>query len=80
MKKRIRLTERDLTRLIRRVVNEQDRGDQPATEQEALDILSSKIGATVPPNTDPQLKKGLCCFFGIKWCCDFKWPWDRKRY
>jgi hypothetical protein len=57
-------------------VNEQDRGGK--TEQDMLSTLSTKIGVNVPPDTDPQMLRGLCCFFGISWCCDFRWPWERR--
>ena len=76
--RKIKLTEKDLTRLIRRVVSEQDRGGgNKATEH--LTALSDRMGVTVPPNTDPQQLKWLCCIFGMG-CCDFRWPWDRDRY
>ena len=56
----------------------------PETEEEALSIISKKMGGVpIPPNTDPQMLINFCCFFNLSWCCEDKWPFPldpRKRY
>ena len=59
-------------------------GPAPETEEEALSIISKKMGGVpIPPNTDPQMLINFCCFFNLSWCCEDKWPFPldpRKRY
>jgi len=84
--KKIRLTERDLTRLIRRVINEQAKSGKFATRDNMKDCLDAGISdgecreglrtGTTPPGTTPQARNGFwCCLFGWR-CCDGT-PWDK---